>query len=808
MADPRPLDEHHVGITLRSLKGESLTHHEVDDNFRQFIHSGSIINENDVLKLYTSHSVGAHFEVPINITKGEQYSIQFKSGSFASGSNKFLYNYDADLVTLDGDITITGNLTANEYHTNIVSASIIYQSGSTKFGDTADDNHNFTGSLNLLGDQVTTGNIEGNSNLSIAGRAVIEGDITGNSNLEIAQNINGNGDLNIAGTAVIEGDVFGNSNLEIAQNIQAGNNLIVANDANIGGTVTATTLKLTGNATIDGNIVLGGNINIGDASTDSITLGGELTSNIIPDITDTYNLGSAAKVWKEVHATSVNTQTLSTNDAAIGELLITDHSITAPTELIIRPGLIVEGPALVDTLNVTGHTELDTLAVARTITADEVTASLFIGDLKGTASTASYVDYANVDNKPFISDETVTVDTIQGITGANTFTLNSNTPVALEFGLDFTDPDFQEGVKAIKSDEAIIADTASYISGARVDGTVATATSASYALTASYVENVPAGYGDAEVQDLLDGRLESNIIPNGNEVYDLGSPENKFRHLYLSSNTLYVGESEVTVRENELLVNGEPVRTEQTDISINDFTFQKNVTVNGTLTATNFHTINVSSSVIYQEGSTSFGDSEDDLHTFTGRTRGIRYGDLEELPFIPQDVTDLTDTTGLLCTIEGIITSSEAHFSGDYNDLTNTPFIPIVPTTLSSFENDLEEASPRSGTFTVTGDLVATGDIKAFASSDRRLKDNIKPIESSLEKIKAIGGYEFDWNSLSNNEGHDIGVIAQEVETVLPEVVTTRDDGFKAVRYEKIVALLIEAIKDQQSQIDELKARL
>ena len=54
-------------------------------------------------------------------------------------------------------------------------------------------------------------------------------------------------------------------------------------------------------------------------------------------------------------------------------------------------------------------------------------------------------------------------------------------------------------------------------------------------------------------------------------------------------------------------------------------------------------------------------------------------------------------------------------------------------------------------------------------------------------------------------EGHDVGVLAQEVEKVLPEVVTTRDNGYKAVRYEKMVPLLIESIKEINAEIDELK---
>ena len=58
---------------------------------------------------------------------------------------------------------------------------------------------------------------------------------------------------------------------------------------------------------------------------------------------------------------------------------------------------------------------------------------------------------------------------------------------------------------------------------------------------------------------------------------------------------------------------------------------------------------------------------------------------------------------------------------------------------------------------------------------------------------------------LHGNEGHDVGVIAQEVEKVLPEVVQTRKSGYKAVKYEKMIPLLIQSIKEQQEQIEDLK---
>jgi hypothetical protein len=115
------------------------------------------------------------------------------------------------------------------------------------------------------------------------------------------------------------------------------------------------------------------------------------------------------------------------------------------------------------------------------------------------------------------------------------------------------------------------------------------------------------------------------------------------------------------------------------------------------------------------------------------------------------------------------------------------------------------------GNLIVTGSIDATGDITAFATSDIRFKENIKPIANAIDKINQIGGYTFTWNddkdlaSIHGHTGIDVGVMAQEIELVLPEVVTTRDSGYKAVRYEKIVPLLIQAIKEQQKEINELR---
>ena len=106
-------------------------------------------------------------------------------------------------------------------------------------------------------------------------------------------------------------------------------------------------------------------------------------------------------------------------------------------------------------------------------------------------------------------------------------------------------------------------------------------------------------------------------------------------------------------------------------------------------------------------------------------------------------------------------------------------------------------------------ELNVAGDIIAYSGSDERLKDNVTPIDDPLAKVISLGGYTFDWNENSDKEGTETGVIAQEVEALgLPGIVTTRDNGYKAVRYEKIVPLLIEAIKELSDKVSSLEKRL
>ena len=113
------------------------------------------------------------------------------------------------------------------------------------------------------------------------------------------------------------------------------------------------------------------------------------------------------------------------------------------------------------------------------------------------------------------------------------------------------------------------------------------------------------------------------------------------------------------------------------------------------------------------------------------------------------------------------------------------------------------EYDPGTGTLRVKGDIVGFENF-----SDRALKENIQPYSGGLEKVMKLNPVTFEWKS--GREGQEVGLIAQEVEEIVPQVVKEQqkmDEGiFKTVDYDKLVAVLIKSIQEQQDQINELKS--
>jgi hypothetical protein len=125
-----------------------------------------------------------------------------------------------------------------------------------------------------------------------------------------------------------------------------------------------------------------------------------------------------------------------------------------------------------------------------------------------------------------------------------------------------------------------------------------------------------------------------------------------------------------------------------------------------------------------------------------------------------------------------------------YDDGTSVQWVEASPSSTNI------QYDPLTTTYTMAGNLVVTGDINS--ASDITLKENIITTQNALDKTLLLRGVNFDWKSSGKQS---IGLIAQEVEQVLPELVATDASGIKSVQYSNIVAILIEAIKEQNSKI-------
>ena len=109
----------------------------------------------------------------------------------------------------------------------------------------------------------------------------------------------------------------------------------------------------------------------------------------------------------------------------------------------------------------------------------------------------------------------------------------------------------------------------------------------------------------------------------------------------------------------------------------------------------------------------------------------------------------------------------------------------------------------------VSGSIAATGNVIAYVSSDERLKTQIHPLENSLEKVKNLNPVDFAWKSRDTGWGTespaDMGLLAQDVEKQFPTIVKTMGDGYKGIRYDRLIPVLVDCVKTQDSKIEELK---
>ena len=329
--------------------------------------------------------------------------------------------------------------------------------------------------------------------------------------------------------------------------------------------------------------------------------------------------------------------------------------------------------------------------------------------------------------------------------------------------------------------------------------------------------------------------LSSSLIPSSDSVFDLGSPSKQWRDLYLSSASLYIDGTQVlssnatelifttdtgqSIKFNELGTDNITMQTVDGDIEL------KSSGGGDVLLDPTSGIISIKGNVSMQDGTAKFLSSGGNDIVFGNNL--VVTGSITTTGAI----NGLTLSTGIVSGSSQItyasISSIPAGIVSGSSQITYTS-ISSIPAGIVSGSAQVTLSSTTGGTTSsnvqfnslgigmaasaTAGRIDATNDVVAFSSSDIRFKENIVPIENALDKISKISGNTYDWkeeNKIEHGyEGNDVGVIAQEIEAVLPQLVQTRENGFKAVKYDKLVALLIEGIKEQQSQIEKLRMDL
>ena len=284
-----------MGLTFRGEKGSPLLHTELDNNFRELFYSASVSGSD--LLMFRSRSLDNSVTLPLPYPKGGEYAIQLKKGNTASGSGtsfsgsqNLIHDFRQNTTkvsgsliisssgvttpfqvqgsgSITGDLVVGGKVTAEEFITeySTVAVSTIFKSGSSKFGDTLDDTHAFTGSLKLSGSSIITGSTKllGVSNTvgtqTTTGSIELDGtlNITGSTNLTGPTLITGqftrNGSAIITGSSTVNGNIVQTGSLD-----QSGSYTLNGIISHTGSYFTSGNITHIGNYTQTGNLDLSG----------------------------------------------------------------------------------------------------------------------------------------------------------------------------------------------------------------------------------------------------------------------------------------------------------------------------------------------------------------------------------------------------------------------------------------------------------------------------------------------------------------------------------------------------------------------
>ena len=708
------------------------------------------------------------------------------------GNNVFIGNANTDTLNVASNTFLLDTLDVAEA-TNLQKTLTV--GGATTLNGTSDINGNMdidASSVTIDGGTLTVGsNTILNDELTVTKEATFNGDVilgdASSDTLAIQSKVttdilpSANGSKNIGSVAerfnVIANDLVG-------EDITSNNTLSVTGQTNL-----SANLNVTEAANVAGNVTLG------SATSDVIQVLGLVNTHIIPD-TSGRNLGSNAKRWDAILQTANTTGNLDVGGDAtvVGE---TESATLKITGTSLQTGLVTMGGGadITGALDVTSSVSVSSGGNLVEISANNLT----IGS--STSNTAITSDTIATDGSLLVT----TTSNLKGdVTAEGDVTISQN---AISTGVE-TGTIHATG--AVDFDSTLDVDGETKLNGHVVLGNAT---------------------GD-KVQ--FKGQSNTNLVPATNDERQLGLASKRWKGVFSTANTstsLQVG----------------------TSATIGTF-----AAVGGTLGVNNTITVSNGALVAFPGSGTErkmveFGNSSSNAQisanssginivTGTGKITAKTL-EITDAAVLPSDTTlsasslsatDLTITNKATFTGTG---SDKALVLGDGSNIVtldmnkaivNSHFISANTDQdigadgtrwgEGHFESLLQVGgsagivlsdSGGSSTANVTADnIIARDELVGASTSDQQLKDKVIKIDTAMNKVELINGYEFVWN---DNIGDyrsgtpDYGIIAQEIENVLPHAVDINSRGYKTVNYNSLIPLLIEAVKELSARVKELE---
>ena len=637
------------------------------------------------------------------------------------------------------------------------------------------------------------------------------------------------------------------------------------------GDISGSGLDITGNARIGGNLTLGGNITIGDATTDLLAINADLSSSLIPDVSNTIDLGSTSKLYRNVYATSISGAIAATNGVVSGSSQIisiltplntfSGSQLTQNSTLATYTGSVDTRLTTIGTVTASFETRATSLA---TITGSLITTASNLtqrvaaneavsGTFARTNSANIFTGTQTITGSLYVSQDLVVAgsSSIQNISSSNLVigaayvTLNTNTPSSRYAGLQIVD----SGSAGISGSFLYDAVQDEFIFVHKGNGT--NVTSSHFVMGPETFDNL-GNESYLTNNKLVKGTGKEHIVDS--TITDDGTTVSIANNIDITGSIKAPQLNAIATITGSLISSASVDQTRFTTIATLTGSYDTRFATLGTYTAsvdTRFTTL-ATTSGSYETRFTTLATTSGSLQTSVTNLNTFSASALTRLSSLEVETSNLETYTssfaaasvtltnktisGASNTLSNIANASLTNSSvtvtagtglsgggavslGSSVTLTNAGVTSAVAgtgvsvsgatgaVTISIGQAVATSSSPTFAGLTINGAITATGDITAYFTSDKRHKNNIQTISNAVLKVKQLNGVTWEWNDDVNEVTKSTpktGLIAQEVQQVLPQVVIEKADGYLGLDYSKMMGLMVEAIKEQQIQIDNL----